>query len=159
MDPYGLTLLAHSWVRWVVVVLGVAVLWRRFHAWRAGDPPRLGQIDQAFIATVDVQLLLGLALYTWLSPLPRTAFSDMGAAMADSVLRFYMVEHLFGMLVAVVAAHVGHARLKAAVGAGDTGLKVRAPLVAQAVWLVTTLVSIPWPALAYGRPLARLLSG
>jgi len=159
VDAYGLTLLAHSWVRWVVVVLGVAVLWHRFRAWRGGDPPRLGHIDRAFIATVDAQLLIGLLLYTWLSPLPRSAFSDVGAAMADSVLRFYMVEHLFGMLVAIAAAHVGYARLKATVRAGDPDLNVRTPLVAQAVWLVTTLVSIPWPALSYGRPLARLLRG
>ena len=33
----------------------------------------------------------------------RVAFADFGGAMGNSVLRFWAVEHLFGMLIAVVA--------------------------------------------------------
>ena len=73
------------------------------------------------------------------------AWADPGAAMADGMLRFYTVEHAFGMVVAVGAALVA--------------LKVRSrrkALVAQVLWLIVTLVSIPWPLMEYGRPLFRL---
>jgi len=151
-------LFAHSWIRWIVLVLGFAVLigawrWRRVSA--AEIDPRL---HRGFLAAVDLQFALGLLMYVVLSPITRAAFSDMGTAMGVTLLRFYSVEHVFGMTVAVIAAHVGHVGARGfARDEGTEGRGPRAPLVAQAVWLVATLVSIPWPGVAYGRPLFRLV--
>ena len=61
-------------------------------------------------------------------------------------------------------AHAGFDRLaglaKRASGGGELEADAvsraeRRAVVTQIVWLVITLVSIPWPGLAYGRPLGR----
>ena len=45
--------------------------------------------------------VLGLLLYVGLSPDVALAFANPAAAMRDPVLRFFFVEHLAGMLIAV----------------------------------------------------------
>jgi len=186
---YTAALLVHSWLRWIVLGLGVAVLARllgrgavtvqpadaaaadagRFDAGLVdadAEPvdvppveaapdvgnPRPGlRLHRAFIAAIDLQFVLGLLLYLLLSPTVRAARSSMGAAMSDDTLRFYFVEHAFGMIVAVGTAHFAWSRVRK--GAPAT----RAVTVAQAAWLLVTLASIPWPFMPYGRPLLRLV--
>jgi len=140
-----------------VLSLGVAVLLVRWRAWRgrgraAGQEPSAA-LDKGFIVALDIQVGMGLLLYLVLSPLPRLALQDIGAAMSDGVTRFYSVEHAFGMSVALIAAHVGYARLRSSSPPGE---HYGSALLGQAVWLFVTLGSIPWPGLPYGRPLLRL---
>lgn len=151
---YGLVLLAHSWLRWVVLALGVVLfgvaLWgagRGHDAW----PHGLERLRRGFLGALDGQMLLGIALYAILSPFPRAGLSDIAGAMATPILRFYTVEHVFGMIVAIAVAHAGSARAMRVEGAR----RYRVLLVTQALWLLITLASIPWPGLPYGRPLLR----
>jgi hypothetical protein len=152
---YTMVLLVHSWLRWLVVALGIAVLARMFATGDAnrtephGAPPAL-RLHRAFIAAVDLQFLLGLSLYLVFSPTVRAAWAGASAAMSESALRFYFVEHAFGMIMAVGAAHVAWGRARSGEGAS------RKTLAAQTAWLLLTLASIPWPFLVYGRPLFRL---
>jgi hypothetical protein len=60
---------------------------------------------------VHTQLLLGFVLY-FISPKVQAGLSDMGAAMKDEVLRFYVVEHLTAMLVAIVLITIGRIKAK-----------------------------------------------
>ena len=55
---------------------------------------------------LDIQLLLGLLLYFVVSPLMASIRADFGAAMSDSNLRFFAVEHISLMMLAVVLGHV-----------------------------------------------------
>ncbi len=155
---YGPVLFAHSWIRWIVLVLGVVVLLRIWR-WRTIPATEVDlRIHRGFVGALDTQLVLGLVMYVVLSPVTRAAFSDMGAAMGVGLLRFYSVEHVFGMTVAVIAAHIGYAGAKGFTTDGEPdGHGRRAPFVAQVVWLIVTLASIPWPGLPYGRPLFRLV--
>ena len=57
--------------------------------------------------TVDIQLLLGLPLYLVLSPVTTLAMKNFGAAMKNPQLRFWAVEHLAMMMLAVILVHVG----------------------------------------------------
>jgi hypothetical protein len=146
------TLLVHSYLRWVVIVLGVIVLVRSFAGWFGGR--RWADADEAaskwFTIVLDVQLLVGLLLYLGISPLTRAAFSDFGAAMGDRILRFWAVEHLFGMLIGVVLVHIGRARARRApVGPP----RHRLTAIFFTLGLLAILVSIPWPGLPAGRPL------
>jgi hypothetical protein len=143
-------------MRWVVLVLAVVTVVRAFSGWLgkkewAALDKRLGLF---FTSSIDVQVLLGLILYILLSPITRSALQDFGAAMSNAVLRFWAVEHLFSMAVAVALAHVGRALSKRATT--DTSKHRRA-----AIWFglatLAILVAIPWPFLSYGRPLIRLL--
>ena len=111
----SITLVLHSLLRWVVLLAGIAAVARGFmggkgKSWTTSDS-RAGLL---FITALDLQFLLGLLLYVFLSPTVRTAFVNFGAAMKDPMLRFFAVEHILGMIVAITLAHIGRARTKKA---------------------------------------------
>jgi hypothetical protein len=151
---YIAVLFIHSWLRYFVLLFGIWLLVIAIRGWRAKAEwaPRHDRVYVRFLALLDLQLLLGLLLYFVLSPITATAFANMGAAMKDPQLRFFGVEHLLTMLIAVAVAHVGRARSKRKVGPS----RYRTTLVMQAIWLVLTLISIPWPGLDIARPLFRV---
>jgi hypothetical protein len=111
---YTLILGLHNVTRWLVILAGlwaVVRAWRGWlgrTAWTDGD----GRAMRVFLGTLDLQFLLGLLLYVGFSPLTREAFRDMGAAMRDAPVRYFFVEHVAVMLVAIVVAHIGAARVK-----------------------------------------------
>ena len=149
---YLFTLALHSVLRWAVVIAGIAAAGRAIRgrtsgrAWTSADD----RAGRWFIIALDTQLLVGLLLYAVLSPLTGAAMSDMGAAMSDTALRYWAVEHVVGMLVALALAHVGRARVRDA--ASDRARHMVASLFFGLALLVV-LVSIPWPGLSVGRPL------
>ncbi len=59
----------------------------------------------AYMILVDVQLILGIALY-FTSPTVGSALSDFGAAMEASRLRFFALEHPLTGLLTVSFAHL-----------------------------------------------------
>jgi hypothetical protein len=76
----------------------------------------------------------------------------MAATMRNAPLRFFAVEHPFGMLIGLALAHVGNAKIKKATeGAG----KHKLAAIFFGLALVAILLSIPWPGTPGGRPLLR----
>jgi hypothetical protein len=149
---YGLVLNLHSWLRWAVII---AALWTLLRAWLPGRRPWTPADDRSvrlFIISLDIQFLLGLLLYFALSPFTRQAMSDFGAAMKVAGLRFFAVEHVVGMLVAVTLAHIGAARIRKS--APERRHRIAGIFFVLA--LLAILASIPWPGLPAGRPLFRI---
>jgi NhaP-type Na+/H+ or K+/H+ antiporter len=108
--------------------------------------------EEQFLLFFDLQFLVGLLLYAVFSPLTRAAFTDFGAAMRDSVLRFFAVEHIFGMVVALALAHIGRGRLRRLT---DDTARHRTMAIFFTLALVIMLVTIPWPFMPAGRPYFR----
>ena len=54
-----------------------------------------------FSLAFDLQVVVGLALYFFISPFSRLAFENFGAAMSNPSLRFWAVEHITGMMIAI----------------------------------------------------------
>jgi hypothetical protein len=150
---YVAVLLIHSWLRYLVLAFGLWLLIASVRGLRAGGPwsARDERVHTRFLAILDTQFLLGLLLYFWLSPITSAAFSDMAAAMKDPQLRFFGVEHITAMLVAVAIAHIGRVRARRK----QSRARYRTTLIAQSLWLLLTLAGIPWPGLDVGRPLFR----
>jgi mono/diheme cytochrome c family protein len=160
---YAFLLVAHSYVRWAVLAVTVAVLVRsanglvRTRAWTKADE----RTQVAFVAIVDVQLLLGGLLYLQSSPIVHAFLADPRHAMKIGELRFFGLEHPLLMLCAVTLVHVGRRRSKAGRALETPG--AAAPLDrrhAQTMrWtagaLVLMLAAVPWPFLRQGRPLLR----
>ena len=94
-----------------------------------------------FTSLMDLQLLIGLSLYFFLSPVTKMAMSDFGAAMKDDTLRFYAVEHISIMVIAVTLVHVGRAKSKKAKTDVD---KFRIASIFFLAALVLILAGIPW---------------
>ena len=141
MYPYILGL--HNTVRWIVVIVGV---WAVVLAWRGWLGRRQwtvteGRATRVFVGVLDLQFMIGLALYVVFSPLTRQGFSDFGAAMRDAPIRYFLLEHPLIMLLAIVAAHVGAVKIRRA--ASDAERFQRA-----SIWLGLSLAAlagfIPW---------------
>jgi hypothetical protein len=146
---YPTVLIAHSWLRWLVVVSGIWAVVAAAARQRGADRASL-----LFTIGLDVQLVFGALLYAVLSPITQAAMRDMASAMRNPGLRFWAVEHATLMILAVVFAHTGRVVARVKSKAGEPGS--RAPLFWFAVALLAVLAAIPWPFLAYGRALVRL---
>ncbi len=72
--------------------------------------------------------------------------------MKDPIIRFWAVEHVFGMLVGVALAHIGRSRVHKT---SDDVRRHRLVAIFFTLALVAILASIPWPSLPHGRPLLR----
>src|SRR5262245_26784382 len=99
---FTLLLDLHSWLRWAVIITGLL-------ATRAAmsDRSRGEGWSIAFVSTLDLQMLIGLLLYLVFSPNMATIRADFGAAMHDPAARFWAVDHIGSMLLAVMLAHAG----------------------------------------------------
>jgi hypothetical protein len=153
MYPFMLTL--HSILRWVVLVLAIVAVvralagWLGKQGWTALDD-RLGML---LSASMDLQVVLGFILYIFLSPFTQTALQDFGAAMSNELLRYWSVEHVLLMIVALILIHIGRATSKVA---EEVTSKHRRAAIFFGLALLAILLAIPWPFLPYGRPLIRL---
>jgi uncharacterized membrane protein YozB (DUF420 family) len=142
---YEFILGVHNILRWVTLILGFLAVLRAFigwfgkHAWIPADP----KIGRFFTSAIDIQLLVGLLLYIFFSPFTLQAIRNFGfgTIMEQVDYRFFAVEHLFYMLLAVVFAHLGSALPK----------KVDRPVDKHrraAIWfglaLLLILIGMPW---------------
>jgi len=155
--PYSFLRDTHSLLRWVVIV---ACLWALMRVWSGffgrSEWTRKDQMaGLVFTPLLNIQLILGLILYG-ISPITRAAMTNFAAAMKDGTLRFFAVEHLAGMLLAVVIAQVGYSISKRATT--DRRKFLRAA-VAYSLAAVLIVASIPWPFMKYGRPLFPSFGG
>ena len=142
---YTTILIVHSWLRWAVLAAGLAAALR-------GGSDRSDTGGKWFTILLDVQFLLGLLLYFVLSPITGAALEDFGAAMGVAPLRFFAVEHTFGMVLALALAHIGRGRMRKAA----PEKRGRTALIFYGLALVIILASIPWPGMPAGRPLFRM---
>lgn len=149
---YRYAIFLHNLNRWLVLLLLLLALlraipgWLGHRVWRPGDD----QVGKRLTMVADLQLLLGLLLAA-VSPTVRVALGDMAAAMKDSSLRYWTVEHSGLMLLAVVLIHIGRARSRRA--APDV-VKHRRAAVFFGLALAAILAAMPWQGLASNaRPL------
>jgi len=146
---YPIVLLLHSWIRWVALVGAIgATLAALMNRERTAE----GWSLVAMIG-LDLQLLLGLLLYLVVSPNMAEIRAHFGEAMQNPSLRFWAVEHVSTMLIAVVVAHVG----RVLAGKAQTPAAKRTRLlVCFGIATVLMLVGMPWPGTRAGRPLFRV---
>ena len=106
----------------------------------------------AFVSALDLQLLLGLLLYLVLSPNMAEIRANFGTSMKDPVARFWAVEHITSMLVAVVLVHVGRVLGRKAATPDSRRMKL---FICFGIATALMLLAIPWPGMRAGRPLLR----
>jgi hypothetical protein len=146
---YSFVLALHNLVRWVVLILGVAALVGALSGWIGGRQWSQGsrRLGMFFTSAIDLQLLIGLALYFFLSPITTSALRNFGSAMGDPGTRFFALEHALYMVVAVVFAHLGSSLPKRV---EDPSAKHRRASLWFGAAFVVILLGMPWM-----RPLLR----
>ena len=146
-------LTVHSWLRWIVILAGLVAFVRAVSgaSGRKSWTPADDRAGFWFLTALDVQLVLGLLLYFFLSPLTTAALSDFGAVMKTPAWRYWAVEHPFGMIVGIALAHIGRARARKA----DSFRRHKVAAIFFGLALIAILASIPWPGMPNARPLVR----
>lgn len=149
---YTTLLVVHSILRWVVIAAALVALARAMGGWSSGRPwtPTDEKAGRFFLLFFDIQVLIGLLLYVGFSPITQAAFADFGGAMGNTVMRFWAVEHIFGMLVAIAFAHIGRVRARKA---AYPEAKHRTTAIFFGLAILVMLLTIPWPFMPAARPL------
>lgn len=109
---YNFLLHAHSGFRYVVGVLLIVAVIVAIAGWLGKSNYSEGnrKLNLFTLISAHIQLLLGLVLY-FVSPFVK--FSS--ETMKDDTLRYWTVEHITMMIIAVVLITVGHSKSKKAV--------------------------------------------
>ncbi len=139
---FRLILSIHNLFRWAVVLALFWALFQAYRGWLGKKPWTANDRRAGMILTIgyDVQFLLGLIL-SFLSPILATAFSNLGAAMKVPEMRFFAVEHIPMMFVALIVAHVTSVLSRKA---PDDILKHRRAALGYSLVAILTVIAIPW---------------
>ena len=139
---YSLILTLHDDLRWLVLLAALVAIVTAATGVSGSRPFKpLGRITGViFISVMDLQFLLGLIL-CFLSPWVAQFWTSPGAAMKVKEARFFGMEHLVFMIVALALAHIGAARSKRA---SEPAKAYRTALVWFSLSLLLILAGIPW---------------
>ena len=150
---YTTVLFLHSWIRWIALVATVGVTLAALRGKVEGERSVADRWGIVAMMALDLQMLLGLLLYFGLSPNMREILNHFGESMQRADTRFYAVEHVTAMFIAIVLSHVGRvlARKAATPAAKRTRL-----LVTFGLATILIIVGMPWPGRPGGRDLFRL---
>ena len=134
----------HSGLRWIVLILALLAIVKAFMGMQkksafANSDNKIGLM---LISFMDIQLIIGLVLYVF-GPLGFKNIQNMGGeVMKNPYTRFFAMEHLVGMLIAIVVFHIGRSKSKKAI---DDASKHKKAFIFYLIGLLIILASIPWP--------------
>ena len=125
---------AHSGLRWIVLLTLLWAVYQAYSNWKNNNAATKSNLRAGLISmsAFHLQFVLGLVLY-FMSP--RVLFT--GEMMKNSAARFFTMEHLVMMVIALVLVTVGYRKGK---GGG-----FKAMFWYYLIALIVILVAIPWP--------------
>ncbi|MBI3501763.1 MAG: cytochrome B [Bacteroidetes bacterium] len=146
---YTILLTVHSFLRYILLILILFSIVKSFSGWlgKKQFTPGDKKIALFTLISAHLQLVLGLILY-FVSPTVKVGLSDMSSTMKDSMLRFWTVEHISMMLIAIILITLGYSLSKRA--ADDAGKHKRIAIFFLLA-LIVIFIAIPWPWSAVSR--------
>jgi hypothetical protein len=125
----------HSGLRWVALILILLAIYNSITAKEFNKREKL--INLFSMVSLHTQLILGLILY-FISD--KVKFFD--GWMKEASYRFYGMEHLAGMVIALALITFGYVKSKK----GTTPAEIYKPIkLFYVIGLIIILASIPWP--------------
>jgi hypothetical protein len=133
----------HNMFRWLVLIALILAIGFAFAGWFGKQEWKKRDNSSGLFLTIfmDLQFLIGIILYAFVSPFTQAAFADFGAAMKNAELRFYAVEHILMMVIALVLIHIGRAKSKKETVPWK---KHRTAAIFYTIGLLVILAAIPW---------------
>lgn len=132
----------HNLMRWFVLLTALLALFRGLGGLSGNKI--FGKADKRaglfFMICCDIQLLLGLVLYIrkgWFNVL-----TSGGGFMKNPAQRFWAMEHLLGMLIAIILVHIGYSATKKNI---SDKAKFSRWFWFSFIALLLILATIPWP--------------
>ncbi|MBN2348189.1 MAG: hypothetical protein JXJ22_05090 [Bacteroidales bacterium] len=134
----------HSGFRWLVITaLLLSIILSIFKLIKKRSyTPSDRIISMIASELTHIQLLIGAIVY-FISP--KVIFST--TSFTHPVSRFYLVEHVTAMIIAITLITIGYILSKKAV---DDTKKFRQIVIFYSIGLILLLVFIPWPFQNYG---------
>jgi hypothetical protein len=140
----------HNLLRWVIIVLLLLAIFRSLNA---GKPFTGGHRKLGLFLLIAADLMLLIGLYQWFtSPLGLKSIqtNGMDVVMKDGNLRFFAIEHMVGMIIAIVLIHIGYSYAKRSL---PDPVKHKRTLLFYVLAFLLILAFVPWPFREFGRPL------
>lgn len=129
---------AHSGLRWVALLLLIVAIFNALSSKGKGKYEKKDKMLNLFAMIVlHIQLLLGLILYF---TSPKVQFIE--GWMKVKQLRFYGMEHLLIMIIAIAVITIGR---KKAENASNVAIKHGTIMKWFTIGLILILAGIPWP--------------
>jgi uncharacterized membrane protein len=127
----------HSGLRWVALILILLAIYNSIIAKEFNKREKL--INLFSMVSLHLQLVLGLILYIISD---KVKFFDGWMKEPSGIYRFYGMEHLAGMIIAIALITVGYVKSKK----GTTPAEIYKPIkLFYIIGLILILASIPWP--------------
>jgi glycopeptide antibiotics resistance protein len=128
----------HSGLRWVVLFLLIFAIYNAITGKKRGTYEKKDKLINLFtMISLHTQLLIGLVLYF----IPGKV-SFIEGWMKDPLRRFYGMEHILLMVIAIVIVTIGR---KKAEKLEDISAKHKKITVMYTIALILILAAIPWP--------------
>jgi cytochrome c biogenesis factor len=139
MGIYPILVHIHSILRWLVLLFIIAAIINAalIQTRKSSSDRNKYTFNRLALIFLHLQLVLGLMIY-FISP--KVVFD--AASMKDSLLRFFLVEHIGLMIIAVILVTIGYVKSDRTV---DELKKHKQVLIYYSIALLLILVSIPWP--------------
>lgn len=141
MNYYPLLAL-HSSIRWIVLLVLIFSLYRAYRGYKYKlDFTTIDEyLRLATLTLAHIQLILGLGLY-FSSPIVMYFLSNFKEALHQREIRFFGMEHISVMIVAIILITIGTIKSKRQENDRD---KFRIMYKWYGIALLAILSSIPW---------------
>lgn len=105
----------HSGLRYAVLFLVLTAIIGAIAGWlgKKNYTPTNGKLNLFAMIAVHTQVLSGIILY-FISNITQVALNDWGQAMQNKTLRYWALEHVVMMLLAMAIITIGHVKAKKA---------------------------------------------
>lgn len=135
----------HSFLRWVILLLLVIAIVKSITGIAGNKPFSNGDRKVGLFLMISCDIMLLIGLYLWFiggNGLELIRAKGMGEIMGEARYRFFAVEHLISMVIAISLVHVGRGFAKKNIA---DGIKHRRTLLFFVLALLVILITIPWP--------------
>jgi cytochrome b561 len=139
---YTILLVIHSWFRWLVLASLLYAVCRSCYGWITGHQFTAADNSVRHVtATVaHVQFLIGIALY-FVSPVVMYFLQNFNTAVHQRDIRFFGMEHITMMLIAICMITIGSVRAKRK---GTDRAKFKTLAIWYGIGFIIIFLSIPW---------------
>jgi hypothetical protein len=139
---YSFLLALHSLIRWLVLVSLLYSIFIAYRGWVFKKPftKANGVIRSVTTTIAHIQLVIGVWLYC-ISPVVSYFLHNFGTAVHERQIRFFGMEHITMMVIAITVLTIGSAKAKRQ---STDQQKFKTMAIWFTVALIIILSSIPW---------------
>ena len=137
---YNALVHAHSGLRWIAIGLLLFAIFNALKSQTSGRYEKKDKMINLFaMVFLHIQLLIGLGLF-FINDMSKISYSE--GWMKNGMLRFFGLEHILGMLLAIIIVTIGRKKAEKLTGTRDKHRKI---MVFYTIGLILIIASIPWP--------------